>query len=399
MMRIPFRTMARAGVPAALLLIAAAGCAGKGPGGGFAMPPMPVETSVASRERVFDRFDAVGSIEAADAITVVSEIDASVVSLPFHEGEPVTKGTLLAQLDDAQLKAEADRTSALRDQAQATYDRVKAVVEQKAGSAQDLDDAGAALKVAEANLALAQTRLSKAHIVAPFGGMVGSKRVSPGAYLRAGSAITDLAQIFELKVMFSAPERYLSKLKPGSDVTVSTTAYPGYTLQGKIDVVDPVLDPGTRSAQIIARVRNPGGKFRPGMSANVSAVLSERMNALTIPNEAVFAEGNQTFVYVVGADSTVDRTAVTLGTRLSDVVEVVDGLQPGARVVRTGHQKLFPKAKVIPIESAGAAAAAGDGAAGAGGAGASAGGNAGGAEKAASAAPKAANGSEKKEGK
>jgi len=75
------------------------------------------------------------------------------------------------------------------------------------------------------------------------------------------------------------------------------------------------------------------------------------MNALTIPNEAVFAEGNQTFVYVVGPDSTVARTAVQLGTRLSDVVEVVNGLEPGARIVVAGHQKLFDKARVIPIDS------------------------------------------------
>ena len=395
MTRIPFWAGARTGALAALFLLAFAGCAGKGAGGGFAMPPMPVETSVATREAVFDRFDAVGSIEAADAITVVSEIDAAVVSLPFREGQPVTRGTLLAQLDDSQLKAEVDRSEALRDQARATYERVKQVVDQNAGSAQDLDDAGAQLKVAEANLALAKTRLSKAHIVASFDGMVGSKRVSPGAYLRAGSAITDLAQIFELKVMFSAPERYLSKLSRGSEVTVSTTAYPGYTLQGKIDVVDPVLDPSTRSAQVIARVRNPGGKFRPGMSANVSAVLSQRMNALTIPSEAVFAEGNQTFVYVVGPDSTVDRTAVTLGTRLSDAVEVVDGLQPGARVVRTGHQKLFPKAKVIPIESA---AAGGAGASGAAGGTAGGGAAAGDAPGKAAAAPKAGS-AEKKDAK
>jgi hypothetical protein len=93
------------------------------------------------------------------------------------------------------------------------------------------------------------------------------------------------------------------------------------------------------------------------------------MNALTIPNEAVFAEGNQTFVYVVGPDSTVSRTAITLGTRLSDVVEVVKGLEPGARVVKAGHQKLFEKAKVIPTDSgapasgAGASAAAGGAAA------------------------------------
>jgi membrane fusion protein (multidrug efflux system) len=198
--------------------------------------------------------------------------------------------------------------------------------------------------------------------------MVGSKRVNPGAYLRSGDAITDLAQISELKVLFSAPERYLSKLRSGAKVSVSTTAYPGYALEGRIDVIDPVLDPATRSTQVIARVGNPGGKFRPGMSADVSAVLSERMNAITVPSEAVFAEGNQTFVYVVKPDSTVTRTVVTLGTRLSDVVEVLSGLEAGARVVRAGHQKLFETAKVIPVESGsggpGAGAPAGAGAGG-----------------------------------
>lgn len=346
------RILALASLAAALSSCGAGGP--KGGAGGFSMPPMPVETSVVSREKVFDRFEAVGGIEAIEAVQVVSEIDARVVSMPFREGQPVAQGALLVQLDDAQLKADVDRTAALRDQNESTYKRVKTVVDQGAGSAQDLDDAGAALKVSEANLALAKTRLAKARILAPFSGVVGSKRVSPGAYLRAGQVVTDLAQISELKVTFAAPERYLSKLKPGADVNVTTTAYGDYALDGKIDVVDPVLDPATRTAQVIARVKNPGGKFRPGMSANVSAVLSERMNALTIPSEAVFAEGNQTLVYVVGPDSTVSRVPVTLGTRLSDAVEVVDGLKEGARVVRAGHQKLFEKAKVIPVQSQGA---------------------------------------------
>lgn len=345
------RTVAHAAALLALLLL---GCAKGGPGGGGfggGMPPMPAETAVVGKESVVDRFDAVGTIEAADAITVVSEIDAAVVSLPFREGQPIARGGLIARLDDDQLRAEVSRASALRDQAKATHERVEEVVEQGAGSAQDLDDAAAALKVAEANLTLASTRLSKTRITAPFSGLVGSKRVSPGAYLRAGTPITDLAQIGTLKVIFFVPERYLGKLQRGSAVSVSTTAFPGYALTGRIDVINPVLDPGTRSAQVIARVQNPGNRFRPGMSANVSAVLSERMNALTIPSEAVFAEGNQTFVYVVGPDSTVARTPVELGTRLADVVEVVEGLKEGDRIVQAGHQKLFDKAKVIPIDS------------------------------------------------
>jgi multidrug efflux pump subunit AcrA (membrane-fusion protein) len=83
------------------------------------------------------------------------------------------------------------------------------------------------------------------------------------------------------------------------------------------------------------------------MSANVSAVLGQRPKALTIPSEAVFAEGDQSYAYVVKADSTVTRSALTLGTRFSDAVEVVKGLEPGMLVVRTGHQKLFEGAKVF----------------------------------------------------
>lgn len=358
-MIVPLKRTARADrgrLAAALILIAAlAGCAkgagGPGGAGGFRPPPMPVEIAVVVQAPVADRFEAVGTIEASEAITVVSEIDGVVVRLPFQEGSAIAKGGLIAQLDDAQLRAEVERTEALRDQSQSTYNRVKAVVDQGAGTPQDLDDAAAALKVAEANLALARSRLSKTRIVAPFSGVLGARRVSPGAFIRAGQAITDLANLDELRVNFSAPERYLGQLRKGAEVSISTTAYPGYVLRGRIDVVDPVLDPGTRSARIVARVRNPGGRFRPGMSANVSAVLSQRLKALTIPSEAIFAEGDQSFAYVVKPDSSVTRVALTLGTRLPDAVEIVKGVAPGQTVVRTGHQKLFEGAKVIPVQS------------------------------------------------
>jgi membrane fusion protein, multidrug efflux system len=375
MRRVSFAGFKAAGTSAAALLLLAgaltSGCA-RGGRGGFSMPPMPVETAAVARGPVADRFEALGSIEAGDVIDVVSEIDGAVVRLPFQEGGRIEHGGLIAQLDDSQLRAEETRTAALRDQARITYERVKSIVDQGAGAPQDLDDAAAALKVAEANHDLAAARLAKTRIVAPFSGILGSRRVSPGAFVRAGQAITDLAQIEELRVIFSAPERYLSALHPGAQVTVTTTAYPGYELKGRINVVETVLDPTTRSARILARIRNPGGKFRPGMSANVTAVLSERPNALTIPNEAVFVENDQSFVYVVKGDSTVTRSALTLGTRSADVVEVVKGLEPGARVVRAGHQKLFEGAKVIPVGAPPGAEAAGAGAPGtaAGGAGA-----------------------------
>jgi membrane fusion protein (multidrug efflux system) len=334
------------------LMLIASGCSQQQAQGGFKMPPMPVETAKVTESTVTDPFEAVGTIEAEDAITVVSEIDATVIDLPFKEGAAIAKGGLIAQLDDIQLRAEEERAKAILEQRKVTYERIKTITDEGLGTAQSLDDAAAALKVAEADLALIRARLLKTRIVAPFAGIIGARRVSPGAFVRAGTPITELAQVNRLRINFSAPERYYSSLQRGAEVKVSTTAYPGYELTGRVAVIEPIVDQATRRAKIIARIDNPGDKFRPGMSANVTVVLSERENALVIPSEAVFVEGNQALVFVIQADSTVARTPVELGTRLSDKVEVLNGVAAGTMVVRAGHQKLFPGAKVMPISAA-----------------------------------------------
>jgi membrane fusion protein (multidrug efflux system) len=328
------------------------GCSKGQQGQGFGgMPPMPVEVSEATVQAVVDRFEAVGTVEASEGASVVAEIDGLVTKLAFEEGGAIRRGQLIAQLDDAQLAAEVDRAEALRAQGQTTYDRVKNVVDLKAGSPQELDDAAAALKVAEANLALARARLAKTRIVAPFDGSVGARRVSVGTFVRTGDVITELANIDEIRIVFSAPERSLSGLSRDAEVVASSTVFPGAVFDGKIIAVDPVLDPQTRNARVAARVANPERQLRPGMSANVSVTLRTRPDAVTIPNEAIFASGDQSFVFVVNADSTVARAPVTLGTRMADVVEVTDGLKPGTVIVRAGHQKLFDGAKVMAVTS------------------------------------------------
>jgi membrane fusion protein (multidrug efflux system) len=310
---------------------------------------MPVEVANVSSQKISDNFNAVGTIEAIEEITVVSEIDGVVMEIPFIEGTYVQKGQLIVKLDDRQLEAELIRAEAFFTQSQASYNRIKTVVEQKAGTQQDLDDAIASLKVAEANLKLAQTRFDKTRITAPFSGLIGSRRISIGTFLRAGETITELANLYEIRVSFSAPERYLAQLKRGAEVIVSSPVFPGHEVKGKIIAIEPVIDSETRSARIVARVQNPGQKFRPGMSANVSVILTERPEALTIPIQAVFANGNQSFVYMLNADSTVMIIPVTLGLQTANLVEITSGLQPGMQIVSAGHQKLFPGAKVMPV--------------------------------------------------
>jgi membrane fusion protein (multidrug efflux system) len=340
-----------------VLALAGFACSSKQGGGGFSMPPMPVEVAPVAVENVRDKLDVVGTIEAAEAVTIVSEIDAAVKSIPFEEGAAIRRGDLIIQLDDEQLAGELSRAQALHAQSSENYERVKKIVEQKAAAPQDLDDAGAALKVAEANLAVAKARYSKAHITAPFDGVIGARRVSVGTFLRAGQTVTELANLDQIRVNFSAPERYLSRLTRGAEVVVSTTAYPGYELKGTIIAVEPILDIATRNIRCVAKLANPGRKLRSGMSANVSAILGERPKAITIPNESVFATGDQSFVFSVKPDSTVTRVPVTLGSRTALNVEVLRGLSAGMTIVRAGHQKLFEGAKVIPVNSAASATA------------------------------------------
>jgi membrane fusion protein (multidrug efflux system) len=315
------------------------------------MPPTLVETATPTSQAVEDRFETVGSLDADEAVTVVSEIGGVVTRIPFNEGGRVGKGDLIALIDDSEAKAELDRANALRDQALATSNRVKSIVDQGAGSQQTWDDASAALKVAEANAAYAQARFNKTRITAPFGGIVGARRISPGTYVQPGQAIADLARVEELRVNFSVPERFISSLKKGAPVSVTTTAFPGAELRGTVDVVEPMVDTGTRSVKVVAKVKNTDGKFRPGMSANVSLSLSERGQALTLISEAIFLDQNQAFVYVIKPDCTVVKTAVKLGSRTLQAVEIVEGVRGGDKVVKAGHQKLFEGAKVIPVSS------------------------------------------------
>ena len=335
---------------AVLTAVALGSCAqGKKGAGGFQMPPVPVEVSEVRAQTVRDEFRAVGTLEAENDVTIVSENSGMVRSLPFREGQPVRRGALLAQLDDRELRAEAQRTEAQHHLDAANYERAKKLAEQQAISQRELDDAHAALQVSEASASLARVRLEKSSIRAPFDGAIGRRLTSVGAWLKAGDPIAQLARLSPLRVAFSAPERMLGELRPGRTVTLRTPAWPQRSFDARLTVVDPNVEPRTRTVQLLASVPNPGQLLRPGLSADVSVTLAERPRSITIPDEAVFAEGNGSYVFIVKPDSSVAKVAVSLGARDSARVEVLHGLEPGQTVVRTGHQKLFEGAHVIPV--------------------------------------------------
>lgn len=348
----PLRRAAGTWLPfAVLFVLSSCSKAGGGGRGGFQMPPMPVEVAPVASQRVRDQFRALGGVEADETVAIVSEVPGIVRSLPFKEGQPVARGALLAALDDREIRADAARAEAQRDQADANAARGVKLAHDELISNQQLEDVRTTLKVAEANVSGARARLDKTRIRAPFGGLVGRRRVSPGAYLHAGDTITELARVDVMRVNFAAPERYMGQLHVGMPVEITTPAFPDQVFEGKVQVVDPLVDAASRTVQLVARVPNPARRLKSGMSADVSVTFAERPSALVVPDEAVFAEGNQSFVFVVKADSTVTKTAIQIGTRDSMQVEIVRGLQAGQRVVKAGHQKLFEGAHVVPVQS------------------------------------------------
>jgi membrane fusion protein (multidrug efflux system) len=342
------RALAALVLPFPLLL---ASCGGPTAGtGGMRMPPMPVEVTKVEARRTRDSFTALGSIDAALRVEVVSELDGVVRELPFAEGRALAAGDLIAVLDDEEIAAEAARAKALADQAESNYERSVRLRQEDTISDQEMERVETEMRVAEANQALAEARHAKTRVRAPFSGMAGRRRVSPGAFVRKGDVLTELGRLDLLRVSFAAPERFAGRLKPGMRVEVRSPAFPGESFAGRIVVVDPILDPDSRTVPLVAEVPNPRARLKPGMSADVLVVLAEREGALSVPDEAVFAEGAQSFVFVVDPDSfSVKRTAVVLGTREADRVEVRSGLSAGDLVVRAGHQKLFDGARVQPV--------------------------------------------------
>lgn len=314
------------------------------------MPPTPVETTHATREAVTDRLETIGTITADEAVTLVAEVGGTISRIPYEEGGTVKRDELIAQIDDGELRAQLDRAEALRDQAKAAYDRIKKIDEQGAGSAQGLEDADAAFRVAQANYDYAKAQYDKSRITAPFAGLIGARKVSPGEYVQPGTAIADLARVDQLRVEFTVPEKYFPDLTVGSEILLRTAAFPDEAV-GNVIVIEPRVDQSTRSVGVVARLENPEGKYRPGMSANVAVTIGHRDQALTIASEAIFLEQNQPYVYVVKDDSTVVKTSLKLGSRGREMVEVVSGIDASQAVVKAGQQKIFDGAKVMPVSN------------------------------------------------
>lgn len=304
-----------------------------------------VEAEHVATDAVIEDIRAVGTLQPTEGVIVSSEIAGRIHRIRFAEGEEVTAGDVLVELDATILRAELAKIRSDLTLAEANRARAVRLARRGADTLRARDEAIAAHQSVEANVALAQARLEQASIAAPFSGIVGLRAVSVGAYVTPGDRLVGLADIDPIKVDFRVPELVLSSLRPGQVIRVTVDAVPGKTFEGKIYAIDPTVDANGRAVRLRARIANPDRLLFPGLFARVQIVVKRRENSVLVPESAVFSRSQERLVYRVVDDRAV-LTKIKLGQRRPGQVEVVDGLGHDALVVTAGHQQLRDGARV-----------------------------------------------------
>lgn len=327
---------------------AAAAPGGKSAGPGAPGGGMPVEAEAAKPQRVAQEIIAVGSLSSDESVMLASEISGRIERISFREGQPVAAGTLLFKLDDSVYQAEREQARAGLSLSERNHERALELFERKLVSARERDEAAAKLAVDRATLALAEARLAKTRITAPFAGVVGLRQVSPGDYINPGQPLAPLEALSVLKADFRLSESALSRIKVGQVLNLEVDAYPGEIFPGKVYAIDPLLAEATRSIGVRARVPNEHGRLRPGLFARVKLIISEKPNAIMVPEQAIVPQGENLFVYVI-EDGKAALRPVKLGLRTGGRAEILSGVQAGDLVITAGVQKIGPGAPVMAI--------------------------------------------------
>ena len=324
-----------------------------GPGGGTVVVGAP-----ATLGDVALTFDAVGTLRANEAVTVTCKTTGIVKSIHFDEGQQVKAGQVLVELDDNEARANLAVAEAAKRDMDQQLQRSRALLAGQAVAQARVDQLLIQAQGAEAAVRAAQARLQDLSIRAPFGGVAGLRRVSPGALVRPADPVTTVDDVKTLKLDFTAPETVLRALQLGMSITARSVAFPDQRFEGKVAALDTRIDPVTRTVAIVAELDNPDFKLKPGMFMNVGLQVEQRQRVVLIPEEALVPVGDQQFVFVV-SEKKATRRPVTIGARQANKVEVVGGLKEGEVVITRGTQKVRDGAPVqVQLEAGNGAPAA-----------------------------------------
>ena len=333
-------------------------------GGGGPRVPMTVETGTLKRGKVAAYLTVVGNLIGEQTVDIAPRTGGRLLEVRVKLGDRVRRGQLLAKVEDREIVEQVRQAEASKTVSEATirqreadlkvaelgFERNKNLFERQLLAKQVLDDAESRYiaAVAQVDLAKAQQsqtdarleelriNLQNTSVTSPVDGFVGKRSVDPGAMVNTNTAIASVVDISRLRLVANVVERDLRMVSPGDAAVVEVDAYPGEKFNGKIARVAPVIDPATRTAAMEVEIPNGDGKLKPGMYARINLTVEEHDSALVAPKNAVVDYSGQRGVWVPNDQDRAMFVPLKLGIENNEQIEVLGGMDEGARFVTTG---------------------------------------------------------------
>lgn len=282
--------------------------------------------------------NGIGTLLPDEEVDLSFETSGKVIGIYFEEGKKVTKGELLAKINDKPLQAQLLKLQAQLKLSKEKEFRQRQLLDRDAISRESYDQVATELQSLQADILLVEARIAETELRAPFSGTVGLRMISEGAFTNTQTKIIRLVKTSPLKIEFSINERYADELSPGFPITFSV---PGVSekFSASVYAVDPKVNIDTRTIVARARYPNLNNELKPGRYASVTALLSKIENTVSIPTEAVIPEmeGEKVFVYKNGK---AQQVRVVTGLRTESHIQIKEGLNFGDTLLTTAILQL-----------------------------------------------------------
>jgi len=304
------------------------------------MPPVTVDVMIAEYTEFPSGIEVNGTVLPEEMIELHPEVSGRIIYLNIPDGAAVTAGTILAKINDAELQAQLDQQRVQKEIAQKTEQRLNKLLAVNGVDQATYDEALSQLNLCEANIRYINAQIDKTVIRASFNGRLGLRLVSEGSYVTPSTIIGTLQQTEKIKIDFTVPEAYENLLGPGNSVIIQY-AGSAENQTAIISAIEPQINTATRNIKVRARLANT--LIRPG--AFVKVLLNETKQRIVVPSNVIIPDALSNQVVVIKNGKSLLKNVET-GTRNSDYIEIISGLNPGDTVVVSGVLFVRPNSKV-----------------------------------------------------